>query len=101
MKIVAFGDNIICEQIDKKDETIMGKVISCATRKLKVGDIVFYNDRNYDNLNVGNKTLHAVWANFIRAKGINEKEVKEIEDDLPDLSYDKHKDKSSNYKGGK
>ena len=88
--IAAFGDNVICEMLDKKDETIMGKIVSIASKKLKVGDIVFYNERNYDNLNVGNKVYHAVWMNFIRAVGIDKEEIQKIVDDLPDLRMSKY-----------
>jgi len=84
-KISAVGDNVVCEQISKKEETICAKVVSIHSKKLKVGDIVFYGDRNYENLNVGNKIYHVIWLNFIRAVMIKEKEVKEILDDLPNM----------------
>jgi len=50
--IRAFGDNVICREVDRKDDTIMGEVVSVASKRLKKGDIVFYSDRNYDNVHM-------------------------------------------------
>jgi len=85
-KLAAFGDNVICEEVDRKDDSIMGKVVAISSKKLSVGDVVFYSDRGYDNIYIAGKMYHAIWMNLIRAVMINDKEVDEIAKTLPDLT---------------
>jgi hypothetical protein len=79
MKMVAYGSNVIAEQIDKHEETIVGKVISSNCYKCPKGSIILYSDHAYTNVWMGKTLYHCIWE--MRIQCIEHKEEEAQNDD--------------------
>lgn len=67
-RFTCYGQNVIAEPIDTKDDCIMSKVIETPfQQKCPIGSIIVYTERDYENLYIGNKLYHVLWEPRIRA----------------------------------
>jgi co-chaperonin GroES (HSP10) len=65
---VAYGDNIMMERQDQKDDTTVGKVVHSNDSSLKFGDIVLYDTYDAKEFNIGGgRKVDIVWRPKIRA----------------------------------
>ena len=65
---VAYGDNVMIERQNEKNDTIAGRVIHSNSSDLKYGDIVLYAKYDANSMSIGSdQEVDIVWRPKIRA----------------------------------
>jgi len=70
---VAYGDNVMIEKLETIGNTAKGKVLSSNYSDLNYGDIILYQDNEWNEINIDeHRIVDIIWRPKIRAI-LNEK----------------------------